>query len=98
MSVKERKKGKSVWSLLFGFSEEFEDTKNVLSDEAYNKELEEALAKIEKMEKRFDVPSDKVKKDKKNQAKQHIVKEPLNQIQKEKDQQKQKKEQEKERE
>lgn len=93
MSVKERKKGKSVWSLLFGFSNEFEDTKNVLSDEAYNKELKKALANIEKMEKRFEIP-DEVKKDKRNQTKQHVIKKPSNQVKEEKDSQEQEKERE----
>ena len=67
MSVKERKKGKSVWSLLFGFSEEFDETKNVLSDETYDKELKKALANIEKMEKRFEVKDQKVEKQSKMQ-------------------------------
>ena len=82
MSVKERKKERSVWSLLFGFSEEFDDTKNVLSDEAYNKELKETLNNIEKMEKRFEVPDEvkKDKKDKRNQTKQGKgVAKPMNQ-------------------
>ena len=93
MRVKERKKEKSVWSLLFGFSEELDDTQNVLSDETYNKELKKALANIEKMEKRFDVSD--IKKEKVKATKQkNIVSKPLEKTREEKNPQEQEKERE----
>ena len=93
MSVKERKKEKSVWSLLFGFSEDFDETKDVLSDETYDKELKKALANIEKMEKRFEVPD--IKKEKVKATKQkNIVAKPLNKTIEEKSPQEQDKERE----
>ncbi len=93
MSVKERKKEKSVWSLLFGFSEDFDKTQNVLSDESYNKELKKALANIEKMEKRFEVPD--IKKEKMKATKQkNIVAKPLNKAREEKSSHEQERERE----
>ena len=93
MSVKERKKEKSVWSLLFGFSEDFDETKDVLSDETYDKELKKALANIEKMEKRFEVPD--IKKEKVKATKQkNIVAKPLDKTREEKSPQEQDKERE----
>ena len=84
MSVKERKKEKSVWSLLFGFSEDFDKTQNVLSDESYNKELKKALANIEKMEKRFDVQDIRKEKVKTTKQKKIVVK-PLDKTREEKE-------------